>query len=51
MDGLILVDLLKSDPKVLSRFMGRDGVGRFHAANRASAAGPAGPVRIGNAAA
>jgi putative hemolysin len=48
MDGLILVDLLKSDPKVLSRFMGRDGVKRFHAANRAASVRP---VRVGGAAA
>jgi putative hemolysin len=51
MDGLILVDLLKSDPKVLSRFMGRDGVARFHAANRHAVAGHPEPVRIGGAAA
>ena len=34
LDGLILVDLLESDPKVLSRFMGRDGVQSFRAAHR-----------------
>ncbi|MBG0791215.1 MAG: lysophospholipid acyltransferase family protein [Desulfovibrionaceae bacterium] len=34
LDGLILVDLMQSDPKVLSRFMGRDGVQSFLAANR-----------------
>ncbi|WP_207263102.1 GNAT family N-acyltransferase [Desulfovibrio sp. Huiquan2017] len=48
MDGLILVDLLKSDPKVLSRFMGRDGVNRFLANNRAASVHP---VRMGDAAA
>lgn len=44
MDGLILVDLLKSDPKVLSRFMGNQGVERFLAANRTERAEP---IRIG----
>jgi len=34
LDGLILVDLMQSDPKVLSRFMGRQGVERFLSANR-----------------
>ena len=34
MDGLILVDLMRSDPKVLARFMGRDGVQSFIQANR-----------------
>lgn len=34
LDGLILVDLMESDPKVLSRFMGKDGVARFLAANQ-----------------
>lgn len=48
MDGLILVDLLKSDPKVLSRFMGTRGVERFLAANRRERAEP---VRIGPVAA
>ncbi|MDD3311001.1 lysophospholipid acyltransferase family protein [Pseudodesulfovibrio sp.] len=33
LDGLILVDLLATDPKVLSRFMGREGVASFRAAN------------------
>ena len=32
LDGLILVDLLESDSKVLSRFMGREGVAAFLAA-------------------
>jgi len=32
LDGLILVDLLASDPKVLARFMGREGVQSFLAA-------------------
>lgn len=36
LDGLILVDLLRSDPKVLGRFMGADGVTRFLAANAAT---------------
>ncbi|MCJ2166319.1 lysophospholipid acyltransferase family protein [Pseudodesulfovibrio sp. S3-i] len=47
MDGLILVDLLKSDPKVLGRFMGKDGVERFLDANRKAAL----PLRAVNAAA
>lgn len=34
LDGLILVDLMKSDRKVLSRFMGRQGVATFREANR-----------------
>nr|WP_321514668.1 GNAT family N-acyltransferase [uncultured Pseudodesulfovibrio sp.] len=34
LDGLILVDLMQSDFKVLSRFMGKDGVQQFLAANR-----------------
>lgn len=33
LDGLILVDLMKSDPKVLGRFMGKEGVQQFLAAN------------------
>ncbi|WP_419785201.1 lysophospholipid acyltransferase family protein [Pseudodesulfovibrio sp.] len=33
LDGLILVDLLTSDTKVLSRFMGREGVESFRAAH------------------
>jgi putative hemolysin len=40
LDGLILVDLLRSDPKVLGRFMGGDGVSAFLAAN-APVPGPA----------
>ncbi|WP_319471916.1 GNAT family N-acyltransferase [uncultured Pseudodesulfovibrio sp.] len=36
LDGLILVDLMQSDLKVLSRFMGRDGVQSFLDANAAS---------------
>ncbi|WFS63508.1 GNAT family N-acetyltransferase [Pseudodesulfovibrio thermohalotolerans] len=46
MDGLILVDLHKSDPKVLSRFMGREGTTRFQNAGQ-----PAPVRRIGDAAA
>lgn len=34
LDGLILVDLMKSDPKVLARFMGKRGVNAFLEANR-----------------
>lgn len=34
MDGLILVDLMQSDPKVLSRFMGKEGVASFLSANK-----------------
>lgn len=34
LDGLILVDLKQSDPKVLARFMGKDGVKGFLEANR-----------------
>ena len=34
LDGLILVDLMQSDPKVLSRFMGKGGVETFLEANR-----------------
>jgi putative hemolysin len=37
LDGLILVDLMDSDPKVLGRFMGRDGVDAFLAANAPAA--------------
>lgn len=33
LDGLILVDLMQSDPKVLSRFMGKEGVNAFLGAN------------------
>lgn len=33
LDGLILVDLMQSDPKVLSRFMGKQGVVSFLEAN------------------
>lgn len=33
LDGLIIVDLLESDPKVLSRFMGKGGINRFLGAN------------------
>lgn len=33
LDGLILVDLMESDPKVLGRFMGKDGVKSFLDAN------------------
>ncbi|BCS90064.1 lysophospholipid acyltransferase family protein [Pseudodesulfovibrio sediminis] len=33
LDGLILVDLMQSDPKVLSRFMGKNGVEQFLQAN------------------
>ncbi|MUM76373.1 GNAT family N-acetyltransferase [Pseudodesulfovibrio sp. F-1] len=42
LDGLILVDLLHSDPKVLGRFMGADGVRDFLAVNGATAAKPSG---------
>ena len=48
MDGLILVDLLRSDPKVLGRFMGAQGVERFLAANRKERVEP---IRIGDCAA
>ncbi len=34
LDGLILVDLMQSEPKVLSRFMGKDGVRTFLDANK-----------------
>ncbi len=37
MDGLILVDLMQSDTKKLSRFMGKDGVTAFQAHNKAPA--------------
>lgn len=33
LDGLILVDLMQSDPKVLARFMGKEGVRTFLNAN------------------
>jgi hypothetical protein len=33
LDGLILVDLLQTDPKTLGRFMGREGMADFMAAN------------------
>lgn len=33
LDGLILVDLMQSDPKVLARFMGKDAVDDFLKAN------------------
>ena len=39
-DGLILVDLLRTDTKVLSRYMGKEGVARLH--ERHSAAKSAG---------
>ena len=48
MDGLILVNLMKSDPKVLGRFMGKDGVQSFLEANRPV---DLPPVQVGNAAA
>ncbi|BDQ35119.1 lysophospholipid acyltransferase family protein [Pseudodesulfovibrio portus] len=48
LDGLILVDLMQSDPKVLGRFMGRDGVNGFLSANRVL---PLRPERDGFAAA
>lgn len=35
LDGLIMVDLLQAEPKVLSRFMGRHGMETFMAANAA----------------
>lgn len=41
-DGLILVDLMKTDPKVLQRYMGKDGYGlfrRFHCGAGSLAAG------------
>ncbi len=40
LDGLILVDLMQSDPKVLARFMGRDGVAAFLKANRVATLRP-----------
>ena len=48
LDGLILVDLMKSDPKVLARFMGKAGVNAFLDANRVL---PLHPGREGSAAA
>ena len=33
LDGLILVDLVQSDPRMLVRFMGKDGMDEFMAAN------------------
>jgi len=48
LDGLILVDLMQSDPKVLARFMGRDGVNGFLDANRVL---PLRPERDGSVAA
>lgn len=43
-DGLLMVDLRKTDPRLLKRFMGEGGVERFTAVN-----GPlAGPVRAGD---
>ncbi|WP_285907629.1 lysophospholipid acyltransferase family protein [Pseudodesulfovibrio pelocollis] len=45
LDGLILVDLLRSDPKVLGRFMGNEGVRDFLAANAAPAAPTPGRAR------
>jgi putative hemolysin len=34
LDGLILVDLTKTDPKVLERYMGRENMKAFHAYHR-----------------
>ncbi|QJB55125.1 GNAT family N-acyltransferase [Pseudodesulfovibrio sp. zrk46] len=48
LDGLILVDLLQSDPKVLSRFMGKDGITTFVDANTVQPAPT--PARIVTAA-
>jgi len=36
LDGLILVDLMQSDPKVLARFMGKNGVQTFLDSNTAT---------------
>jgi putative hemolysin len=36
-DGLILVDLLRTDPKVLGRYMGKEGVARLHETHRIGA--------------
>ena len=46
LDGLILVDLKESDPKVLSRFMGKDGVQTFLDAHRPAQA-PSAPTKPG----
>lgn len=34
LDGLIMLDLLQTEPKTLARYMGRDEVARFHAWHR-----------------
>lgn len=31
LDGLIMVDLLETEPKILAKYMGKDGVEQFHA--------------------
>jgi putative hemolysin len=38
LDGLILVDLLETDPKLLDRYLGREAAEQFHAFHRALAA-------------
>jgi len=50
LDGLILVDLLKSDPKTLGRFMGKDGVEEFLAAHPKPVSDKVVPIRQGQAA-
>jgi len=41
LDGLILVDLTKTDPKVLERYMGRDNMAKFFAYHGVAYAPPA----------
>ena len=38
LDGLIMLDLLQTDPKTLAKYMGRDEVAQFHAWHRADEA-------------
>ncbi|QGY40183.1 GNAT family N-acetyltransferase [Pseudodesulfovibrio cashew] len=50
LDGLILVDLMRSEPKVLSRFMGKEGLDTFLKANATKRLRPVVPGKVDNAA-
>ncbi|MHC1790817.1 lysophospholipid acyltransferase family protein [Solidesulfovibrio sp.] len=41
LDGLIVVDLLKADPRQLERYMGKDGLAAFHAYHAPASGGAA----------
>jgi putative hemolysin len=46
LDGLIMVDLCETDPKVLERYMGKEETARFLAYHRSKMANPASPRRV-----